>query len=208
MARARPTLRGLVDVDVTGLADGDALVWDATAGRFHFSAAGAAGPKGDPGQSAYEIAVADGFVGTEAEWLASLQGPAGADGAPGADGQPGPAGVVGDLAWSPLPLLNGWRNYAAANPADSPGFWDDAQYAVVGDLMFFRGVIDGRAAANNHVADLPAEVPAPSHVRPWLVKTDTGVLQLHVKPDRTIAPLGSAVIPAFLYLHGSVAVRD
>lgn len=46
--------------------------------------AGPAGPQGDPGAdgaSAYEVAVANGFVGTESAWLASLVGPAGADGA-------------------------------------------------------------------------------------------------------------------------------
>lgn len=32
------------------------------------------GEKGDPGLSAYEVAVANGFVGTEPEWLASLSG--------------------------------------------------------------------------------------------------------------------------------------
>ena len=59
---------------------------------------GPQGPAGADGASAYEVAVAGGFVGTEAEWLASLegpQGPAGADGATGpagADGAVGPAG--------------------------------------------------------------------------------------------------------------------
>ena len=33
--------------------------------------------KGDRGASAYEVAVAAGFVGSEAEWLASLEGPQG-----------------------------------------------------------------------------------------------------------------------------------
>ena len=32
------------------------------------------GDKGDPGSSAYDVAVAGGFVGTEAQWLASLEG--------------------------------------------------------------------------------------------------------------------------------------
>lgn len=32
------------------------------------------GPKGDTGASAYEVAVAEGFVGDEAAWLASLEG--------------------------------------------------------------------------------------------------------------------------------------
>lgn len=38
------------------------------------------GEQGDPGKSAYQIAVENGFVGTEAEWLASLQGPQGTPG--------------------------------------------------------------------------------------------------------------------------------
>lgn len=47
------------------------------------------GDAGPPGQSAYAVAVSNGFVGNEAAWLASLQGADGADGAPGADGEPG-----------------------------------------------------------------------------------------------------------------------
>lgn len=45
------------------------------------------------GKSAYEVAVEDGFVGTDAEWLASLQG---ADGATGPQGPTGPKGDTGD----------------------------------------------------------------------------------------------------------------
>lgn len=41
---------------------------------------GGVGPEGD---SAYEVAVNNGFVGTEAQWLASLEGPEGDPGAPG-----------------------------------------------------------------------------------------------------------------------------
>lgn len=53
------------------------------------------GPAGVDGLSAYEIAVADGFVGTEAEWLDSLEGPQGVQGPPGADGLAGPQGDPG-----------------------------------------------------------------------------------------------------------------
>ena len=42
--------------------------------------AGAAGAAGADGKSAYEVAVDNGFVGTEAQWLASLVGPAGSGG--------------------------------------------------------------------------------------------------------------------------------
>ncbi len=57
---------------------------------------------GQPGQSAYQVAVSNGFVGTEAEWLASLvgadgaQGPQGIQGVQGPIGIQGPAGATGD----------------------------------------------------------------------------------------------------------------
>lgn len=46
---------------------------------------------GADGASAYDVAVAAGFVGTQAQWLASLVGPPGDDGEPGSDGGPGPS---------------------------------------------------------------------------------------------------------------------
>lgn len=50
---------------------------------------------GADGKSAYEIAVENGFVGTETEWLASLKGEPGKDGAPGRDGADGAPGRDG-----------------------------------------------------------------------------------------------------------------
>ena len=50
---------------------------------------------GADGKSAYEIAVENGFVGTETEWLASLKGAPGKDGAPGRDGANGAPGRDG-----------------------------------------------------------------------------------------------------------------
>ncbi len=50
---------------------------------------GTNGADGADGLSAYTIAVNNGFIGTEAEWLLSLQGPAGSDGDAGADGEDG-----------------------------------------------------------------------------------------------------------------------
>lgn len=47
------------------------------------------------GLSAYEVAVLNGFVGTEVEWLASLVGETGAQGPAGADGAPGTPGADG-----------------------------------------------------------------------------------------------------------------
>lgn len=46
------------------------------------------------GYSAYEVAVQNGFEGTEVEWLASLKGADGQDGANGRDGQDGQDGIT------------------------------------------------------------------------------------------------------------------
>jgi hypothetical protein len=46
-------------------------------------------PDGPAGESAYDVAVANGFIGTEEEWLASLEGDPGSPGDPGDPGDPG-----------------------------------------------------------------------------------------------------------------------
>lgn len=64
---------------------------------------GEVGPPGADGESAYEIAVTNGFVGTEQEWLASLEGAPGPPGADGPEGPPGPAGPAGADSTVPGP---------------------------------------------------------------------------------------------------------
>ena len=54
------------------------------------------GAAGEDGKSAYEIAVENGFEGTEEEWLASLKGQDGEDGKDGADGDKGDKGDPGE----------------------------------------------------------------------------------------------------------------
>ncbi|MFP6536870.1 collagen-like protein [Latilactobacillus sp. VITA-14] len=61
-------------------------------------AKGDKGDKGDTGLSAYQIAVQDGFKGTEAQWLASLKGATGATGPKGDTGAVGPQGPAGSTA--------------------------------------------------------------------------------------------------------------
>lgn len=56
---------------------------------------GGSGSQGPQGDSAYEVAVANGFVGTEAQWLDSLVGPEGPQGVQGAQGPQGPQGETG-----------------------------------------------------------------------------------------------------------------
>lgn len=50
---------------------------------------------GPAGLSAYQLAIQTGFSGTQAEWVASLQGLAGPAGPAGAPGPQGPAGIPG-----------------------------------------------------------------------------------------------------------------
>ena len=61
---------------------------------------GVGGEQGVAGDSAYQIAVDNGFVGTEAQWLASLvgaQGPKGDKGDTGETGPQGPQGPQGEV---------------------------------------------------------------------------------------------------------------
>ena len=60
---------------------------------------GADGSIGADGKSAYEIALDNGFVGTEVEWLAGLKGADGADGLNGIDGTNGTNGSDGKSAY-------------------------------------------------------------------------------------------------------------
>lgn len=57
---------------------------------------GGSGAAGADGASAYEVAVANGFEGTEAEWLASLKGEKGDKGDTGAQGAQGVQGLPGE----------------------------------------------------------------------------------------------------------------
>ena len=55
---------------------------------------GGGGGSGAAGKSAYEIAVDNGFVGTETEWLEGLKGADGADGKDGTNGKNGENGIT------------------------------------------------------------------------------------------------------------------
>lgn len=119
---------------------------------------GQPGKDGKDGQSAYQIAVNNGFSGSETDWLASLkghdghdgtQGPAGKDGErgpqglpgaagqpgqPGKDGQNGKDGKNGHSVWS-IDSLSNTMSGAKASLSDlKPS--DAVNRAQVGDLVF------------------------------------------------------------------------
>ncbi|MCB2411782.1 collagen-like protein [Demequina sp. TTPB684] len=79
---------------------------------------GAPGADGADGLSAFEVAQANGFVGTVTEWLVSLEGP---------QGDPGPAGPQGDSGPQGEPGING------ADGADGIGV-PDATAAPAGQV--------------------------------------------------------------------------
>ena len=80
------------------------------------------GSAGSPGKSAYEVAVDTGYVGSESEWVESLQGEPGRPGTPGRPGVPGQsayemaveAGFVGDEA--------AWLESLKGAPGPAAGF--------------------------------------------------------------------------------------
>ena len=70
---------------------------------------GDTGSRGADGKSAYEIALQNGFTGTEADWLASLKGQKGDAGEPGATGAKGDPGEKGDRGEPGTPGAKGER---------------------------------------------------------------------------------------------------
>ena len=80
-------LKDRVEAVVTAAENGEYDGADGQDGRDGTN--GQDGADGEDGASAYEIAVDNGFVGTEQQWLASLKGETGATGAKGDKGDPG-----------------------------------------------------------------------------------------------------------------------
>lgn len=78
--------------------------------------------EGTPGDSAYEVAVANGFAGTEAEWLASLVGPPGPQGIPGGEGAPGSSYGSAILSGGQVAWVDGYTYIVSA-----------AQYVINGE---------------------------------------------------------------------------
>lgn len=87
---------------------------------------GPEGPVGADGPSAYQVAVAEGYTGTEAEWLNTLIGPQGPEGPAGPQGEAGTGvRILGSLD----------------DPADLPTTGEEAgdAYLIDGDLWVWDG---------------------------------------------------------------------
>jgi len=139
---------------------------------------GADGQDGVDGLSAYQIAVNNGFVGTEAQWLASLVGADGSDGLIGADGADGLSayqiavnnGFVGtEPEW--LASLEGAQGPAGLPGAglDWQGAWDVATNYLINDAVSYGG--SSWIANADHVGKTPGVDPEWDL---WVSKGETG----------------------------------
>ena len=101
---------------------------------------GVAGVNGTDGRSAYEIAVLNGFIGTETQWLLSLVGATGTVGATGATGAQGPQGIQGPVgndgatgAQGPTGLI------ASGTTAGNTAYWDGTAWVTSSSNIFNNG---------------------------------------------------------------------
>lgn len=91
-----------VTIDTGNIDDEDnakLFVKGATGFVYLTDLSGATGMQGPNGKSAYEVAKANGFVGTVTEWLASLHGKDGTPGTPGEPGADGDTPYIQDGYW-------------------------------------------------------------------------------------------------------------
>ncbi|MFE0762630.1 right-handed parallel beta-helix repeat-containing protein [Streptomyces smyrnaeus] len=151
------------------------------------------------GASAYEVAVAEGFVGTPVQWLDSLVGPAGPEGPVGPAGPQGETGPVGPQG-----------------PKGDPG--DGSVNSVNGDLgpdvvldaADVGAVPDTAPGAPGGVAQLDDAGVLPAAQRPTYTAADVGAVALAEKgapsgvaeldtggkvPAAQLPPLGTAELP-------------
>lgn len=108
---------------------------------------GEKGDKGDAGangKSAYEVAVANGYSGTQAQWLASLKG---ADGAPGKDGSAGKDGQT----WQPYIADDKHWHIRLINNVDMPAIVGVITQGDANDLT-----MDDNYRIDGTVANVPS----------------------------------------------------
>lgn len=111
---------------------------------------------------------------------------------------PGGGGSLSSTTdWQTLPLDGALVALTAG------GFPTTVQYAVIGSLLVFRGIIatTGGAGAGFTLATLPGTVTAPAFVRRVIVQTGASTpAGININPDRTIKTGGT--IGDFVVLDG------
>ena len=146
---------------------------------------------GQPGLSAYQVAVANGFTGTEAEWLLSLKGAKGDTGATGTPGTKGDTGLQG------LPGTNGTPG--AKGDTGLPG--SDASVTKINVEAVLTGAISTHThayeAANSNIqthvgsAHAPANSQKNSDITGEEIEAKlTGTISTHTHAAGSGQPLG------------------
>ncbi|MFR0605881.1 GH25 family lysozyme [Limosilactobacillus mucosae] len=105
---------------------------------------GEKGDAGADGKSAYEVAVANGYTGTQAQWLASLKG---ADGVPGKDGSNGKDGQT----WQPYIADDKHWHIRLINNVDMPAIVGVITQGDANDLT-----MDDSYRIDGTVANIPS----------------------------------------------------
>ena len=101
---------------------------------------GTNGTNGTDGDSAYQVAVNNGFVGTEQQWLESLVGETGAQGAPGLPGTNGTDGVDGADGAPGVGVIPGGTAGQVLTKIDSTDY--NTQWSTI-DLSTKQDVVSG-----------------------------------------------------------------
>jgi hypothetical protein len=129
-----------------------------------------------PGMSAYEVAVSEGFEGTEPEWLDSLEGPQGVQGIQGVKGDTGAQGIQGVPGATGATGAQGPKgdtgatgatgSTGAQGPAGTPGVVQSvngiSQAAITLTASSVGAVPTTEKGAANGVASLGADGKVPS----------------------------------------------
>lgn len=115
------------------------------------------GDKGDDGDSAYQVAVNNGFVGTEAEWLESLKGEDGKDGKDGTDAEVTAENITTALGYTPaddadIDAINGLIP-AQASPQNQLADKSFVNSSIATSTAEFRGTYPSLAALEDVEAD-------------------------------------------------------
>ena len=142
---------------------------------------GANGAPGADGKSAYEIAVDEGYVGTEQEWLASLKGETGATGPEGPEGPAGATGATGPAGADGV----GVKSLAVNASNHLITTFDDDTTEDAGEINV-TVPIDDTTPANNKVYS-SEKVDEELH----LFEKDIVTRKLNVDPDMELSDIAS-----------------
>ena len=159
---------------------------------------GAQGEKGDDGLSAYEVAVQNGYGGTETEWLASLKGDKGDNGEQGIQGPPGADGSngatftpavdsEGNLSWSNDKGLSNPQTVNIKGPqGDTPDLTDYQTKTDNALQTSDKTVVGAVNEVNTKAADAPTLALRKLYVEAGAVyNEETGYYELNGLTDIT-----------------------